>query len=850
MNIQQFSFFNRRIPPPIGIAIVVIVFLILGGILGYHYWRLPKQEIPIIQIPKIEKPEEIGEITKPPTIAGILNDPRLEETEEVYVAENYAYVKSKRESIIIDVSDPKDPRIINPEMVKLAIIFLKSKDENCSIVGKYAYCMPGKSTVLFEIIDISKFPQLPVVGSISKLELPQKPGEPLGLHKYITEFKDFYVGDKYAYLIEEKGNTFITLDVSDPKTPTVIKWIFLNDVLPLKADFRVKKIYVFNNRAYIVAKADSRAFIIVVDISDKRNPKIVGSINEKRLAELIDFAITETHIYKITKDTLSIIDISTSSFTIISSITFPKAKLSKIYVSGKYAYLFENSGFYIVDVSKPEAPVVKFSIFDLKLEGIKNVFIKGRYIYLVASRANNFVIIDLKGKITFTPKPIPILSKEVLEFEEKFIEKDEREIAFLHDGDIWVLSKDLKKKYKLIDSKEAIIDFDISPNGKEIYWLNEKGELWKENEKEEIQPLISIEKDMKKEFQEIPKEFEKKSFYYYKGKVENFWLSPDGNYLAYERLEGYTGCCTGPPTIPVTWIWIMKNDGSQKIPIEKPAGVRRPLIFFDGWLPDSRRILFHFSAPDEVTQGSPFYEVGITGKNPKLYTEIFKIIGREGKEIDLEKLTPEEIGELTTKPIGTEPVYSPSGEKVAYIKEGNQVRLKDIKTNETKTILELKEDNYFPFGPASEVLKWSDDGSLLLVKTNNKIFVLDKAGKIVFEEDFQGAEEIGDIILSTDNKYLAGVYRLKGERIEIFFFIDLVTKERKEFKLPEFKEIRERISIDPQFFTDGKRFYYSINVESEEPEVKQLFPQLWMIDINTWKNYKIADKVLKAVRIP
>lgn len=38
-----------------------------------------------------------------------------------------------------------------------------------------------------------------------------------------------------------------------------------------------------------------------------------------------------------------------------------------------------------------------------------------------------------------------ILSREVLKLETEFIEKNEREVAYVQESDIWVLSKDLKK---------------------------------------------------------------------------------------------------------------------------------------------------------------------------------------------------------------------------------------------------------------------------------------------------------------------------------------------------------------------------------------------------------------------
>lgn len=460
-------------------------------------------------------------------------------------------------------------------------------------------------------------------------------------------------------------------------------------------------------------------------------------------------------------------------------------------------------------------------------------------------------------------KPL-ILLEGALKLEEKFVEENERETAFLQEGDIWVLDKNLEKKYKMVDTQEAIIDFSFSADGKIIYWLNEKGELWRKKEGEPEIPLagvpgkIEYEKykgyvdKYKQDFLEICKKTlepyeeyyeENVGKFYELGKIKNFKLSPNGEYIAYEPLAGYTSCCAGIFDVPVTSVWIMGRAGREKVEVEWPSEVWRPLIFFDGWFPDSKKILFHFSAADEATQGSPFYEVGIDGKNPKVYTEIFKFF-KEGVEVEIEDIEVEDIEYLTMEVVGTDPVYSPSGEKVAYIKEWNQVRLKDVETKEIKTILELGEKEYLPFGPASKTLIWSEDGNLLLVRGINKVFVLNKEGEVISQTNFE-AEEVENAVLSPDKKYVAGVYKMKGGGTEVIFFINLLTQEKKKFKLPEFKNYSGTVNIYPQFFSGNDRLYYLIKLKEEQSSY-----QLWVIDTNTWESYKVIEDVSQVVRVP
>lgn len=412
------------------------------------------------------------------------------------------------------------------------------------------------------------------------------------------------------------------------------------------------------------------------------------------------------------------------------------------------------------------------------------------------------------------------------------------EINFLQDGDIWALNKDLKIKSKLIDTAEKITEFSLSPDGKETYWINEKGELWKQNENKEIKPLATVEKDMEKKIQEIPDVFEKESFPYYKGKVMDFWLSPDGNYIAYKTLEGYTGCCAGPPDIPVSEIRIMKNDGTGKVIVEWPA-VWRSMVIFHGWMPDSKKIITQYQNADEAIQGSAFFETGVNGKNPKIYTEIFKII-RNGAPIEAKNVTAEDIRTLTLYTT-IEPIYSPGGESVAYINEEDQVRLKDISTKETKTILESES---LPFGSSPETISWSKNGNLLLVKGTEKVFIFDKTGNKFFEtkigNETSSLPVIDSAILSYDNKYIGGVYKPRGEKPEIIFLTDITTGEKKEFQLPELKPISEKHSglyIQNQLFSkEGKFFYLRKLPETDTGE-------LWIINTGNWKNYKFVENI-------
>jgi hypothetical protein len=133
--------------------------------------------------------------------------------------------------------------------------------------------------------------------------------------------------------------------------------------------------------------------------------------------------------------------------------------------------------------------------------------------------------------------------------------------------------------------------------------------------------------------------------------------------------------------------------------------------------------------------------------------EIYKLF-KDGIEADAKDLSAEDMGRIYLG-VGDEPVYSPTGEKVAFLKsqeiggyEKDTVRLKDIRTQETKTILE---NVSLDLTRASSILIWSKDGGLLLVLSTTKNFVFSKEGDQIFEGTSEEvANKFGNIFIRSN----------------------------------------------------------------------------------------------------
>jgi len=425
----------------------------------------------------------------------------------------------------------------------------------------------------------------------------------------------------------------------------------------------------------------------------------------------------------------------------------------------------------------------------------------------------------------------PSVSDSILKIQNTQFDIREAGSALLQDGKIWLVDKNLQKKmlFDLAEISEPIVDLNFSPLGEGFYVLTESGELWKSDLKGKLRPLVTKDKDMLEAIQDASYEGERN---FLKGKVVGFYLSPDGNYIAYETLEKYTGCCGSSSDIPVTQLRIMKNDGTDKVVVVKPSNVSRELVSFDGWFPDSRRILFHYTHPDEVTQGSAFFEVGLNGRNYKRY-----------KAIDFE----EREGTITVA--GSSPFFSPKGQQMVYIEGGvlggGRIWMANADGSDKKLLLENEKFNL------ANII-WSEDASLLLVNGYNQFAVLTSGGKVVYQKQLERQEELASVI-SPDNRYLVGLNKTQDNKTDKLFILDFINGKKKEFVIKNASGQPVNMYVYPQFISENNVLYYLASLQPPTLSGKDATKptsELWAIDFSNSKIFKIAENVSVVRKIP
>jgi hypothetical protein len=223
----------------------------------------------------------------------------------------------------------------------------------------------------------------------------------------------------------------------------------------------------------------------------------------------------------------------------------------------------------------------------------------------------------------------------------------------------------------------------VTKDSRSSYFVNPKGELLRSESNGKSVGLVTIQSDISTDFVEY-KSFDSdvtESLPFSKGKVLSFMVSPDRKYIAYEIQVGLVGCCMSKPSIPATRIMVMKADGSSKTLIKYgPHGGQ--IVELDGWLPDSKKIVFHSREVDEAMSHSPYYVANIDGTPNQLFKGI-----DYGIPVTID----------TYSVIGTcaDPEFSPLYDAMVYRKggyEGGDIIISKTNGSEKRVLLTLPEN--------------------------------------------------------------------------------------------------------------------------------------------------------------
>lgn len=163
-------------------------------------------------------------------------------------------------------------------------------------------------------------------------------------------------------------------------------------------------ISVVGNYAYVCRSNTGNSIDFeIIDISDRQNPTLVGSLNSGSSNSSI--AVDGNYAYLASdgnSNELTIVNISDKSNPIIAStLDLPRNQNGlSIYKSGDYVYLGRqrnsDSELYIINVSNPIMPSISGSIEINK--DVTGIFIQGNYCYITTtSNSEEFIVVDISN---------------------------------------------------------------------------------------------------------------------------------------------------------------------------------------------------------------------------------------------------------------------------------------------------------------------------------------------------------------------------------------------------------------------------------------------------------------------
>jgi hypothetical protein len=319
-------------------------------------------------------------------------------TGNIQVIGDYAYVAGFYQGLhILDINPPESAYIVNT-------VDTPRNAEGVFVYGGYAYV---KSNDPVYVIDIDPPESAHIVTSV---DIPAEDVyitggyayvatlnegfliidiDPLGLAHIVNTVdinaRDVYVTGGYAYIVDIASQLRI-IDINPPENAYIVN--------PVRSIGAATDVYADGNYGYV---RDSCSGLMILDINSPENTICINAVNIPGTA--YDFHVESGYAYVIAitgypvyNYSLQIIDIDPpESADIVNSIDINNA--NRVYVQGEYAYVTSLSGsLLIIDIDPPENAYVVNSVDGSS--GFMDVHVTDGYAYVPTS-SGSLMIIDI-----------------------------------------------------------------------------------------------------------------------------------------------------------------------------------------------------------------------------------------------------------------------------------------------------------------------------------------------------------------------------------------------------------------------------------------------------------------------
>lgn len=293
--------------------------------------------------------------------------------ENLFAIQNYVYIAGEDGIIIIDVSNPFSPAVVDTFITSnfTLDVFISDNIAFATVFNEGLY-----------ILDISD-PASPTTLTVFHLAGNYFPNSIFVLGNYV------YVTSYESRVMFNHGRLHI-IDISNPNSPRETGSVWL----PGDWSGSGNKVYVDDGNAYVTYSSDVGQGFVVVDLSDLTFPTIVANVSMHSPDEIY---ARDKKVY-VTDGTngLKIFDVTDPAFVQEIANFDTRSSTRGVFIKNNYAYIANNSdGLIILDINDPMLPVEigSFDRLNNKPLDIEDVFVSDDFCY-IAHKAG-FAIVDV-----------------------------------------------------------------------------------------------------------------------------------------------------------------------------------------------------------------------------------------------------------------------------------------------------------------------------------------------------------------------------------------------------------------------------------------------------------------------
>ncbi len=318
-------------------------------------------------------------------LGSLYDSKELDEPEDVLIDGNFAYVpcRGSNNLAVIDISNPRKP--------VLASSF--------------------RDTDLIDAMGVSKYKNYVYISSFSNRRcLVVDASNPKKLKKLYSfpvgsggdgaeQIRKLVYHDNYLYITHDDESKLYIADAHNPARPEIISSVSTGN----DGTFAV---FINGNYAYtggcFSASGRTGRSMRVVDISDKRNPKLVASlVDSARYGCVCNFQPNgKKYLVSVgwISNSISVLDISDPAAPV--EVGYLKSDLigfpNRIAVSGNKAYTINSVGdsFSQIDISSPEKPLIDYIVPSWKLKKGYGIAAANGLLYMAGRDSRFFIIVD------------------------------------------------------------------------------------------------------------------------------------------------------------------------------------------------------------------------------------------------------------------------------------------------------------------------------------------------------------------------------------------------------------------------------------------------------------------------